>query len=215
MPIHDWTSVEACIFHAFHHGWISEIAHALNRGLPPSTHYALPERVGWFELPSGHHPEASQYAAKAKAVVVRHVSDHRVVAIVEIVSPGNKSSESDLSTLVRKAREVLAAGGHLLIVDLFPPGPRDPDGIHRAVWGDDCGADFHLPDGQPLTCVAYIAGATAEALVEPVASGDVLPEMPLFITPEVYVPVPLEATYEAAWEGMPAYWRGVLTTARE
>jgi hypothetical protein len=35
--------------------------------------------------------------------------------------------------------------------------------------------------------------------------------MALFLTPEVYILVPLEATYQSAWEGMPAYWREVLT----
>jgi len=30
MPIHDWTRVEAGIFHLFHHAWITEIARALN-----------------------------------------------------------------------------------------------------------------------------------------------------------------------------------------
>ena len=29
MPMHDWTQVEAGIFHAFHHEWISEISQAL------------------------------------------------------------------------------------------------------------------------------------------------------------------------------------------
>ena len=40
MPIHDWTRVDAGIFHAFHHGWIEEMARALNRGccLPTTTH---------------------------------------------------------------------------------------------------------------------------------------------------------------------------------
>ncbi len=32
--------------------------------------------------------------------------------------------------------------------------------------------------------------------------------MPLFLTPEVYIPLPLERTYESAWEAVPAYWRG-------
>ena len=45
------------------------------------------------------------------------------------------------------------------------------------------------------------------------AVGDTLPEMPLFLTPEVYVPVPLEATYRAAWEGVPEFWRDVLSAA--
>ncbi len=41
MPIHDWTRVEAGIFHHFHHGWIEEIARALNRGLLPADYYAM------------------------------------------------------------------------------------------------------------------------------------------------------------------------------
>src|SRR5947209_20581516 len=45
MPIHDWTRVDAGIFHAFHHDWITESARALNRGLLPATYYALPEQL--------------------------------------------------------------------------------------------------------------------------------------------------------------------------
>src|SRR5205823_4154191 len=45
MPMHDWTRVEAGIFHAFHHGWIYEIARVLNRGGLPKDYYALPEQV--------------------------------------------------------------------------------------------------------------------------------------------------------------------------
>ncbi|MCI0461983.1 MAG: hypothetical protein L0Z62_33955 [Gemmataceae bacterium] len=66
-----------------------------------------------------------------------------------------------------------------------------------------------------MTCAAYVGGPGAEAFVEQVAVGEALPEMPLFLTPEVYVPVPLEATYQLAWERMPAYWREVLSTPPE
>src|SRR3954463_16053804 len=44
MPIHDWTRVEAGIFHHFHHGWIEEISRALNAGLLPDDCYALAEQ---------------------------------------------------------------------------------------------------------------------------------------------------------------------------
>src|SRR5438132_4441909 len=44
VPIHDWTRVDAGIFHAFHHSWIEETARALNRGLLPADYYALPEQ---------------------------------------------------------------------------------------------------------------------------------------------------------------------------
>ena len=39
--------------------------------------------------------EAPLYAAKANGVVIRHRSGHRVIAIVEIVSPGNKASQHE------------------------------------------------------------------------------------------------------------------------
>ena len=44
MPMHDWTRVEAGIFHAFHHEWVSEIGRALNRGLLPADYYARAHR---------------------------------------------------------------------------------------------------------------------------------------------------------------------------
>src|SRR5690348_15505985 len=44
MPVHDWTRVEAGIFHHFHHDWITEIARTLNRGLLPELYYALAEQ---------------------------------------------------------------------------------------------------------------------------------------------------------------------------
>ena len=228
MPVHDWTRVDAGIFHAFHHDWITEISRALNRGLLPSAYYALPEQIAGglgpdvltLRRPSGNGTTApvgcpDGGVAKAKAVTIRHVSDHQVVAMLEIVSPGNKNNQNGLNAFVRKAHEALAAGIHLVIVDLFPPSTRDPQGIHRAVWGDDCDVDYALPEDKPLTCVAYVGGAGAEAFIELVGVGGVLPDMPLFLTPEVYVSVPLEATYQSAWEGMAAYWRNVLSAGPE
>ena len=134
MPIHDWTRVEACIFHAFHQTWLVDIARALNRGLLPSDYYALAERKAEGADPDGLDsdvPEPTYYANKAKAVVIRHTSDHRVIAMLEIVSPGNKNNRNGLRSFVTKAIEMLRAGVHLLIVDLLPPGPRDLQGIHQ------------------------------------------------------------------------------------
>src|SRR5262249_13649324 len=39
MPVHDWTRVEAGIFHAFHHDWITDLARALNQGILPEDYY--------------------------------------------------------------------------------------------------------------------------------------------------------------------------------
>ena len=154
--------------------------------------------------------ETDTYAANAKAAVIHHASDHSVIAMLEIVSPGNKSSQRRINSFVRKAEEALAEGIHLLIADLFPPTPRDPEGIHRAIW-QDREDEFVFSAEKPLTCVSYIGDPIPEAFVEPLALGDPLPEMPLFLTPEVYVPVALEGTYQAAWQELPAYWQGVVS----
>jgi hypothetical protein len=244
MPVHDWTRVNAGIFHHFHHEWISAISRALNAGLLPPDFYALAEQFagglgpdvltlqgptngaasagdprGGIALATAppqvyYHARAEidQYAAKAKVVAIRHSSDHRVIAVVEIVSPGNKNSRHGLRAVVDKAAELLRAGIHRLVVDLFPPGPRDPQGIHKAIWDEVIDNDFVLPPGRPLTLASYIGGLCPEAFAEPAAVGAPLPDTPLFLTPHVYVPVPLGKTYQSAWEAVPAYWRNVLTT---
>ena len=51
---------------------------------------------------------------------------------------------------------------------------------------------------------------TGEVYLEHVAVGAALPEMPLFLRLDRHVNVPLEPTYQAAYRGMPAFWRDVL-----
>ena len=51
MPVHDWTKVEAGIFHSFHVGWIPEIQKALNGGLLPEGYYALIEQHAGKSIP--------------------------------------------------------------------------------------------------------------------------------------------------------------------
>jgi hypothetical protein len=218
MAVHDWTRVAAGIFHALHVGWISDLSGTLNQILPSQLYYSIPKQIAKESIPDITIPlksEVNYYAAKANAIAIHHVSNHRVVAMVEIVSPGNKNNQNGLNAFVRKAREALAAGIHLLIVDLFPPSPRDPQGIHGAIWSEDCDRDYVVSEEQPLACVSYIGGAAAEAFIEPFAVGQPLPDMPLFLTSEVYISVPLAATYQSAFDRIPAFWRDVLSSPHD
>lgn len=149
-----------------------------------------------------------------RTLVIRHVSDDRIVALVEIVSPGNKHSRMTLDDFLRKATAALKAGYHLLIIDLFPPGKHagkhDPAGMHGALWDYIEGNGFEQPADKPLTLAAYSAGIAATAYVQPVAVGSPLPDMPLFLDPGYYVPTPLDATYQQSWAGFPARWKAPL-----
>lgn len=231
MPAHDWTRVQSGLFHHFHQDWCTEIARSLNRGVLPNGVYALVEqRVDGPEpdviavqskqqpkaggggtttltapktkLASRTLSDAARYAARANRISVRHPLGH-VVAVIEVVSPGNKDSKHALRAFVAKAVEFLRGGVHLLIVDLFPPSDRDPQGVHAAIWDELATDPFTLPDGLPLTLVSYQVAEETVAHIEPIAVGDPLPDMPLFITPEAHVLVPLEATYAATWDAAP------------
>lgn len=154
--------------------------------------------------------EMDDYILKRRTLIIRHASDDRMVALLEIVSPGNKASRHALRSFRDKAVEALYRGYHLLLVDLFPPGPRDPSGIHGVVWAELCDTPFQLPVGEPLTLAAYSAGPRKRAYVEPTAVGRALIDMPLFLEPDVYVETPLELTYQAAYRGVPRRWQRVL-----
>jgi hypothetical protein len=237
MPVHDWTRVDAGLFHAFHHRWISALSDALNAGVLPSDYFALPEQnirgpitdvlalklAGSDESGAGglavaetppqtrlvRRSEADVYADKADRIAVRHRHGD-VVAVVEILSPGNKGSRAEFRTFVEKAAELIRQNVHLLLIDLFPPGKRDPLGIHKAVWDEFLEEEFELPTDKRLTLAAYDAGPPRVAYVELLAVGDELPHMPLFLKPGFYVRAPLEETYQTTWNAFPMPLRSLL-----
>lgn len=249
MPVHDWTRVEAGIFHDFHTTWIAAIRSALNEGVLPEGYYALAEQhtgqgiTDVLTLPASPASSErrlpplpamggtavaeappmvrrrqtmalSELRSRRRTVAIRHVSGHRLVALLEIVSPANKDRQEHVQAFAQKAAEALDAGVHLLLVDLLPPGPHDLAGMHGAIVAflEGSGAGYDLPPDEPLTLASYAAGPVLEIYLEHLAPGVSLPEMPLFLSPDRYVGVPLEATYTSAYRGMPAFWREVLET---
>ncbi len=150
--------------------------------------------------------------ARRRSLPIRHVSGHRLFALIEIVSPANKDLARRVAALVEKAVTALERGVHLLVVDLFPPGPHDPCGIHdKIIEGlDQDGEPDVLPTLAPLTLASYVGGPSVDAYLEHLSVGAPLANMPLFLRPDRYVYVPLEPTYQAAYRGMPAFWRDVL-----
>jgi hypothetical protein len=156
--------------------------------------------------------EDDLYARKRRTLVIRHSSGDRVVALLEILSPGNKASPGAIGSFVRKAAAVLREGIQLLVIDLHPRTPRDPDGIQSLIGGDFADSTITLPPDKPLTLVSYATDGTRKrAFLEAIAVGDVLPDMPLYLTPDFYVNVPLETTYRAAFDAVPRRWRENLS----
>jgi Protein of unknown function (DUF4058) len=240
MPIHNWTRVDAGLFHDFHQDWTIELCRALNAGLVPPGFMALIDYQISVPIPdvltlhrgsknlekhdtggglavAAAPPRArfvdeleeDTYARRANRIRIQH-HHGQVVAVIEIVSPGNKSNRNALRGFVRKASDLIWQGIHLLVIDLFPPSERDPQGIHKAIWDELADRPFELPPDKPLTVVAYRAAPTKTAYVEPVAVGDDLPSLPIFLTEDDYIPAPLEETYRASWAAYPADLKELL-----
>jgi hypothetical protein len=125
MPIHDWTRVDAGMCQDFHQGWTIEIRNTLNSGVRPDGYFAMADqRVSGPELdivalrlrgpePTGGlvvaetpprikqaarvETEAASYARRANRLAIRHGLG-RVVAMIEVVSPGNKDSKHAIAS---------------------------------------------------------------------------------------------------------------------
>jgi hypothetical protein len=69
---------------------------------------------------------------------------------------------------------------------------------------------FVLSPDKQLTLAAYECDVITRAFIEPIAVGDRLPDMPLFLEPNGCVQIPLEATYQTAFAVMPRRWRDEL-----
>lgn len=242
MPVHDWSRVEAGIFHNFHVAWIGQIVRVLNNGWLPSEYYALAEqRLNPFEAdvltlkspsygsnigagllsdgglllaPPKIKPVAKSdignYRRKQNRIAIRHISDDELVAAIEIVSPSNKSSRDAMQEFIAKTCELFLSRIHVSMVDIHPPTRRDPQGIHGAIWDEYADQPYEGPLGKPFTVASYEVGADVSAYVDRFAVGEPIPEMPLFLKLDAQIPLPLEQTYQTAWEAVPKRWRAVL-----
>jgi hypothetical protein len=238
MPIHDWTRMEAGDFHHFHQRWISALADALNMGGLPTGYMAMAEQVTGRPIPDvvtlqteprpsgepegglavAERPPAAQvvarfekvvYARRANRISIRH-GRGRVVAIIEIVSPGNKASRNATRTFVEKAVEILNQGVHLVVIDLFPPTPRDPHGLPRLISEEFGDESFHLLPGKPLSVASFVGGEIPTVYGTSIGAGDLLPSAPIFLSETRYVPAPLEETYSQAWAFFPTYLKQIM-----
>jgi hypothetical protein len=241
MPMHDWSRVTPGTYHNFHVLWLATITNQLNAGILPAGCFAMAEQViGGPEpdvvtlnlgmIPPNHSGSAAilaqprpkprtsvvmmadedRYVRKANRIVVRHELGE-VLAVIELVSPGNKNSVHAIRSLVDKLVELLFDRVNLLVIDPLPPTPRDPQGIHALIWNEVTDQPFQLPPDRPLTMAAYQAEPTKTAWVEPIAVGSALPSMPLFLRGEYYVDLPLEPSYMETWNVLPQQLKQLVT----
>lgn len=166
---------------------------------PPATEFSL---------------AASQsYARKKSQIVIKHELG-RVISVIELVSPGNKHSQAEIGRLVKKSASLVHEGINLLVVDPFPPTPRDPQGIANLIWHEiDAACELPFSADRPLVATSFQANPAPIAHFNLFAVGDPIPPMPVFLIEDRYVMLPLEETYQKVWSALPTPIRRIFDTA--
>ncbi|MCO5169576.1 MAG: DUF4058 family protein [Planctomycetes bacterium] len=229
MPLHDWTRVSANVFHSFHVGWLWTITRALNGGLLPAGYQARAEEYlgpfqsdvltletasGGGEPARGGAPGAAPVPTvvlapprfetwRERRVAVFSARDERRVAVVEVVSPGNKDSQQRAQFFRGKLLECLGAGLHLLVIDVLPATGVAPGFAAEVArdLGDTSGKVG--PGGQAVTSFERRSDPLAVRIYHAALhEGQPLPAAPLFLLGDARVDLPLEATYLEAFEGL-------------
>jgi hypothetical protein len=155
--------------------------------------------------------DTDHYIRKRRTIVIRHVTDHEIIALIEVVSPGNKSSQHAFDQFVNKVFSALDQGINVLLLDLHWPTARDPQGLHAVIAEGYGRSVTGLDPARPFTLASYLAREDRTGFVEPLAPGDELKTMPLFLENAYYINIPLEESYMAAWQTLPRHLREVLS----
>jgi hypothetical protein len=216
---------------SFHVNWAGAIADALNESLLPEGYFAEEHaQLGpWVEIdvatftgsePSGHQaggtatmpprtwspPTPAMVLPAAfpdafEVLVFESEGGSRLVAAIELVSPGNKDRADHRQAFAVKSASYLCRGISLIVIDIVTSRRANLHDEIMQVLGH--GDAFALPTETVLYAVAYrpIVRERQEQIEvwpSPLEIGWPLPVLPLSLNAEHAIPIDLEATYTAA-----------------
>lgn len=227
-PLHDQRSWEELLG-----AWPSSIAFRLNQILPPEYYSGVKVRMGtvievdvatfeqnepntrisassvvetlpWAPAqPQLIFESESPIPPEYEVLVYNQREGRKLVAAVELVSPGNKDRDDSRDAFVSKCHALLR--DHVCVCIVDPVTTRHANLL--AELADRLGAE--PPSiAQHSIYAATIRGRTAgniwrvETWAEALAIGSHLPTLPLWLSDERYVPLELESTYEDTCRGL-------------
>jgi len=162
-----------------------------------------------------YHPPAAvakirvSFPDETEIFIINIEQARRTVGVIEIVSPSNKNRPENREIFVSKCLSLISQGISLIIVDIVTVRPFN---FHNELlrrlrttegWMQDIpllAPTFRAEDEASLYCSSYrytfeFKEPSVELWAYALEVGDVLPELPLFISTEIAVPVKLEKTY--------------------
>ncbi len=194
MPLRDHFRPPLDLHHSWgelHGYWPAIICQHLFRKLPPG-YIAAPGPTLTVEaaLPDPDEFEVRVYDARR---------GRRLVAAVELVSPSNKDRPKSRRDFVLKCAGLLADGVSVSVVDVVTDKFFN---LYAELMAEVGGCDPALPHDPPPTYAVTLRARDGErrplldTWYHPLAVGDRLPELPLWLADDVHVTLDLEASYE-------------------
>lgn len=215
-----WTSVPGA--------WATTLAGRLNRGGMPARLNAVPlAKLGggveidvaavrefdaeWPGPRTGWSPPSARAVAELEAPggdtfevqVFYDDGERTLVAAVELVSPGNKDRPSAIAAFASKCAAYLLGRVSVAVVDVATVRHGD---LHAAILREmNLSPGELLPRPAPLFAASYRGVTEADRLrleiwAEPLAAGAAIPTIPLWLGPDLAVPLELESADVEALE---------------
>ena len=213
---------------SFHGAWAEAMAQHLNQFLLPENFVAearvhlggqVEIDVGTFAEPGSQSASSGGVAVWAppqptatalldfqapdlfEVQVLAEEGGARLVAVIELVSPANKDRPSNRRMFAVKCASYLQSGVSVIVVDVV----TERTGNLHVELLQLLASPQPAPrqDGHDLYATAYrtvagIDGLNLETWVESLSIRQSLPTLPLWIGPELALPMDLEVTYQAA-----------------
>jgi hypothetical protein len=92
---------------------------------------ALLDAPAWVRVPAAVDVERSSY------LEIRNRDERQLIAVLELLSPSNKSRERDREQYLAKREHVLESSAHFIEIDLLRGGPRLP-------WEELTACDYYV-----------------------------------------------------------------------
>lgn len=207
-----------------HNALASQIRDALNRDLPRPYYARLEMRpeIGIVdeegtapprrELSRSYEVEFLNEPIQHGFVEIRDASrDHRLVTLIEILSPSNKRGGADREAYAKKQREVIESDASLVEIDLLRAGRRVLPDARLAEFIDGCRP---RPSYVVLVSPAWKReGAGLGYVVYPIALREPLPCVGIPLRADLpLLPLDVQHAFGLAYDGGP-YRRGAVDYA--
>ena len=210
----------------FHGAWASAIAFHLNGGVLPAEYFAMPllEVGGRVEVDAatfraGEAAQAGPWQPPQPGLamplegaapdsyevrVARNFGGPQLRAAIELVSPSNKDRPASRAAFASKCANHLRRGVSVIVVDIVTERLAN---LHADLMAALGRVDEAWRSESSLYAVAYRGLVTTdpprlEAWPHALALGADLPELPMWLEPEVCVPLRLEESYRVTCGGL-------------